>query len=92
LAFDRLSPGTTLFQMVVKDLIETEGIRQIQVGAGDPNWGHYRSYSYVLTKSAPCLLLRRTHGNRALMLSHSLFQSSKRWVANSYCWLRKRIR
>jgi hypothetical protein len=78
--FGNLSPGTTLFQLVVQDLIESGDVKEVQLGMGDPELSHYASYSYFVTPCASFFVLRKTLRNRACVASHSLLQSCKRWV------------
>jgi hypothetical protein len=78
--FAHLSPGTTLLQLIVEDLIESGVIKEIQFGMGDPELSHYASYSYVATPCASFLVLRKTLAKRALLAGHSLLRSCKRWV------------
>jgi CelD/BcsL family acetyltransferase involved in cellulose biosynthesis len=77
-ALDRFSPGTTMLQLAIEDLIRGDQIDLVDLGVG---WPRYR-YS-TINVSRPCAsiyLLRKTTTNRLLTITHGAFRSAKRWV------------
>ena len=65
-AFDEWSPGTSLLQMVIEDLINVGSITRINLGYGKPPVHESRS-TYVYPGYASYVLLPKTLGNRTFM-------------------------
>ena len=77
-ALDRFSPGTTILQLAIEDLIRGGQVDLIDFGIG---WPRYRySATNVTRLCASVYLLRKTLTNRLLKISHGAFRSAKRWV------------
>jgi CelD/BcsL family acetyltransferase involved in cellulose biosynthesis len=77
-SFDRFSPGTTIFQLVIEDLIRGGRFASVELGVGWPRYRH--SATNVTWPCASVYLLRKTLANRLLRVSHESFRSLKQWV------------
>ena len=82
-ALDRFSPGTTILQLAIEDLIRGGQVDLVDFGIG---WPRYRySATNVTRPCASVYLLRKTLANRLLKISHEAFRSAKRWVRRNLC-------
>jgi hypothetical protein len=80
-SFDRFSPGTTILQLSIEDLIRGGRVASVELGIG---WPRYRySATNVTRPCASVYLLRKTLTNRFLTVSHQAFRSFKRWARRS---------
>ena len=77
-AFDRFSPGTTVLQLAIEDLIRGYQVDLVDVGVGLPRYRY--SATNVSWPCASVYLLRKTLSNRLRKLSHEALRSAKRWV------------
>jgi CelD/BcsL family acetyltransferase involved in cellulose biosynthesis len=71
---DRFSPGTTLFHLVVEDLIRRGSVDLIDLGFGEPHYTH--SSTNVTEPRATVWLLRKTVANRMRRWGHAVFRST----------------
>jgi CelD/BcsL family acetyltransferase involved in cellulose biosynthesis len=69
---DRFSPGTTLLDLLVEDLIHRGAVDLIDFGFGEPCYRH--SATNVTEARAPVLLMRPTTPNRIRRRAHSAFK------------------
>jgi CelD/BcsL family acetyltransferase involved in cellulose biosynthesis len=80
-SFDRFSPGTTILQLLIEDLIRGGRVARVELGVGWPRYRH--SATNVTWPCASVYLLRKTLTNRLLKVSHETFRSLKRWVRSN---------
>lgn len=74
----RFSPGTTLWQVILKDLI-TEGVfTHVDMGYGTPSY-KYTAINRIEQKGT-VLLLRRSVANRCRMLAHDAFMRARHFA------------
>jgi hypothetical protein len=77
-ALERFSPGTTLWQLVLKDLINGREFASVDFGYGLPAYRH--SSTNVIEQRGRILLFRRSITNRCLVLTYSLYSSLVQFV------------
>lgn len=70
-----LSPGTTMFCLVIEDLLRHRPAKTINLGFGDPGHGHAGRSGM---KYASVMLFRKTLLNRLYRASHAGFRSAVR--------------
>jgi hypothetical protein len=70
-SLDRFSPGVTVVQLAIEDLIHHTPIRKIDMSYGAPAYRH--SSTNVTEPRASLLLFRRTLANRLLRRTHATF-------------------
>jgi CelD/BcsL family acetyltransferase involved in cellulose biosynthesis len=71
-----LSPGATMFPLVVEDLLSERPATSIEFGFGEPNQKHHAANTTVSV--ARVLLMRKTIANRILCGTHAAFFSGIR--------------
>jgi hypothetical protein len=76
----KFSPGTTLWQLVLKDLISGGEFSRVDFGYGLPAYRH--SSTNVVEQRGRVLLFRRTAANRCLVLAYSFYSTLVRFVAD----------
>jgi hypothetical protein len=69
-----LSPGTTLWQIVLRDIIQNREYQMIYMGYGEPQY-RYSNTNHIYI-AGRVLLFRRTPANRVRMLTHMGY----RWI------------
>ncbi len=74
----RFSPGTTLWQLVLKDLIDGGEFTRVDFGYGFPAYRH--SSTNVIEQRGRILLFRRSITNRCLVLAYSFYSALVRFV------------
>jgi hypothetical protein len=74
----RFSPGTTLWQLVLKDLINSREFASVDFGYGLPAYRH--SSTNVIERKGRILLFRRSFANRCLILAYSCYSSLVHFV------------
>ena len=70
-ALARFSPGTTLQQMLIRDVISIGGISSIDLGFGTPAYEH--ASTNEIEQRGEIVLFRRTFANRLYIASHATF-------------------
>ncbi len=70
-ALARFSPGTTLQQMLIRDVISIGGISSIDLGFGSPAYEH--TSTNEIEQRGEITLFRRTFTNRLHIASHTFF-------------------
>ena len=68
---EKFSPGTTMWQLVLRHLIETRNFKSVDLGYGTPTYSH-RSLN-TIHKRGKVLLFRKTLANRFLINAHASF-------------------
>ncbi len=79
-SLNRFSPGTTLWQLVLKDLIGNREFTTVDFGYGLPAYRH--SSTNVIEQKGRILLFRRSIANRCLILAYSWYSSVVKFVTN----------
>jgi hypothetical protein len=80
-SLERFSPGTTLWQLVLKDLINRREFTSVDFGYGVPAYRH--SSTNVIEQKGRVLLFRRSIANRCLILAYSSYSTGKHFVKNT---------
>jgi hypothetical protein len=70
----RYSPGTTLWQLVLENLIESGEIRSVDFGYGVP--AHPHRSTNVIEKKARVLLFRKSIASRCVILMYSCYSAA----------------
>ena len=73
-SFEKYSPGTTLWQLVLKDLINGGEFLRVDFGYGIPAYQH-RSTNIIENKGR-ILLFRRSIANRCLILAYTIYSAA----------------
>lgn len=73
-ALERFSAGTTLWQMVLKRLIQDAQFRNVDMGFGTPAYRY--SATNIIKQKGKILLLRKSLANRARIVAHSIFSAA----------------
>jgi hypothetical protein len=76
----KFSPGTTLWQLVLKDIISSGEFTRVDFGYGLPAFRH--SSTNVVEQRGRILLFRRSLANRCLVLAYSFYSTLVRFVTN----------
>jgi len=71
---EKYSPGTTLWQVVLRHLIRQAEFRSVDMGYGTPAY-RYRATNTIIQKGK-VLLFRRSMANRCRILAHSGYSSA----------------
>lgn len=79
-SLERFSPGTTLWQLVLKDLINRREFTSVDFGYGFPAYRH--SSTNVVEQKGRILLFRRSIANRCLILAYSSYSTAIQFVKN----------
>ena len=79
-SFERFSPGTTLWQLVLRDLIDRREFTSVDLGYGFPAYRH--SSTNVIERKGRILLFRRSIANRCLILAYSSYSTVVHFVKN----------
>jgi hypothetical protein len=77
---ERFSPGTTLWQLVLKDLINRREFTSVDLGYGFPAYRH--SSTNVIERKGRILLFRRSIANRCLIFAYSSYSTAVYFVRN----------
>ena len=73
-ALNRYSPGTALWQYILRDLIERADFTHVDMGVGDPAYRQHTTN--VIERRARILLFRRTVANRLRIAAHRGYYSA----------------
>ena len=73
-SLEKFSPGTTLWQMVLRNLICEAAFINVDMGYGTPAYRHHATN--VVRQKGNVLLLRRSIANRCRVFAHSCFTSA----------------
>lgn len=76
--FEKFSPGTTLWQIVFRNIIEKAEFSKVDMGFGTPAY-QYRATNMVETRGR-VLLFRRTFANRCRIFAHATYSSAVDFV------------
>jgi CelD/BcsL family acetyltransferase involved in cellulose biosynthesis len=79
-SLERFSPGTTLWQLVLKDLINKREFTSVDFGYGVPVYRH--SSTNIIERKGRILLFRRSVANRCLILAYLCYSTAVRFVKN----------
>jgi hypothetical protein len=77
-SLERFSPGTTLWQLVLKDLINEREFTSVDLGYGFP--AYRQSSTNVIEQKGRILLFRRSIANRCLILAYSSYATAVHFV------------
>jgi hypothetical protein len=77
-SFEKFSPGTTLWQLVLKDLINGGEFMRVDFGYGLPAYQH-RSTNIIENKGR-ILLFRRSIANRCLILAYTIYSAAINFI------------
>jgi Acetyltransferase (GNAT) domain len=78
-SFEKYSPGTTLWQLVLKDLINGGEFICVDFGYGLPAYQH-RSTNIIENKGR-ILLFRRSIANRCLILAYTIYSAAINFIS-----------